>query len=97
MVGGNMTNYMHTALAMDRCNANEYIYSAELTCLNNGVASTNTTLNVGTVNVYHIPEAGIDFVFENCSVTPIDNCGTRCFYSSELYCWCCRCSSCMSG
>jgi len=75
IAGGGTANYAHTALATDRCNVNVYTYSAELTCLNSGVASTTTTLNAGTVNVYHIPEEGIDFVFENCSATPIDNCG----------------------
>ncbi len=75
IAGGNTANYMHTVLAADRCNVNTYTYSAELTCLNNGIASTNTSLNVGSINVYHIPEEGFDFLFENCSVTPIDNCG----------------------
>jgi len=75
IVGGNTANYMHIALAADPCNINTYSYSAELICLNNGLASTTNTLSAGSVNVYHVPVEGIDFVFENCSATPIDNCG----------------------
>jgi len=75
IIGGSTANYSHTALAADKCNASTYTYLAELTCLNNGVASSTTTLNAGTVNVYHVPVEGVDFIFENCSITPINNCG----------------------
>jgi len=67
--------FNHTALAADRCNTISHTYSAVLTCLNNGVESTTDMMNGGGVNVYPVPVEGIDFVFTNCSATPIDNCG----------------------
>jgi len=73
--GGNTATYVHTATASDRCNVTTNTYTAMLTCLNGGAAATTTMLSVGSVNVYPTPEEGIDFVFENCSAMPIDNCG----------------------
>ncbi len=60
--------------AGNRCNVTATEYTAEITCLNGGTEAIMTTASV-MVDVYPIPEEGIDFVFENCSVTPIDNCG----------------------
>ncbi len=75
IAGANTATYAHTASATDPCNLSTYTYSAELTCLNNGLASTTSTLSLAPVNVYPVPQVNIDFVFENCSATPIDNCG----------------------
>ena len=75
IAGGNTAVYAHTAVATDRCNLSTYTYTAELTCLNGADASTTTMLSTSTVNVYPTPELNIDFVFEDCSATPIDNCG----------------------
>ncbi len=73
--GGNTRSYNHTAYATTRCAMSTYTYSAELTCLNSGTVSTLTSLISSPVNVFPIPEEGIDFVFENCVATPLDNCG----------------------
>lgn len=73
--GGNTANFTHCVSATDRCNASAYSYTAELTCLNNGTPSSTTLLGAGPLNVFPIPQPGVDFVFKNCDATPIDNCG----------------------
>ncbi len=73
--GANTAVYAHTVNAIDRCNLSTYTYTAELTCLNGADPSTTTMLSSSSINVYPTPELNVDFVFESCSATPIDNCG----------------------
>ena len=55
IAGGTTATYTHLAYSTDRCAAETYDYTAELTCLNNGTASTLSSLNSGAVNVYPVP------------------------------------------
>jgi len=60
---------------VDGCDPVDFNFSVVLTCLNGGNPAVSPTSTVPVITVYPIPEFGVDFGPQNCSVEMYDNCG----------------------